>query len=103
MNVVQENKLENFKKQGKTREKELKYSMNLYSDYQSLIKPKESNLDYLCPQISQRTPVQNLLGPKQSYAKYRLASMKLLKTTDTRIKRAKEYLKIAKNLSTRYF
>ena len=86
---------------------QLKFSTNLYADFQELIKPEKYNINYLCPKKSMmtpstlHTPTPSTL-PKQKYLEYKLDSMRLFKDTNCRIKKAKEYLLIAKHLSKKY-
>jgi hypothetical protein len=85
----------------------LKYSTNLYSDYQEYFKTYRPHINHLCPIKSMRTPefVHSPLPstlPKENYASYKASSLKLLKSTNFRIKRAKEYIKIAKNIILRF-
>ena len=86
---------------------ELKDSMKLYEDYQKLIKPEKNYMNDLSPYSQRKAPKgpaaqEGVSSPKASYIHYKMNSMNALTIADTRIKKAKEYIQIAKNLSKKY-
>lgn len=85
----------------------LKISHNHYDAFKELIKPSQKNLNYLCPIDMIKLPM-SLCSPTPSYvpkaihSNYLKDSMQSLKNTDFRIKKAKEYIKVARRLSKKY-
>lgn len=85
----------------------LKISHNHYDAFKELVKPSERNLNYLCPIDMIKLPM-SLCSPTPSYvpkaihSNYLKDSMQYLKNTDFRIKKAKEYIKVARRLSKKY-
>lgn len=88
-------------------QEDLKSNFNHYNAYREMIKPSLKDLNYLCPFDMIKVPL-SLCSPTPSYvpkaihSNYLRDSMQSLKNTDFRIKKAKEYIKVARRLSKKY-
>jgi hypothetical protein len=88
-------------------QEKLRSSENNYLEFQETVKPSSKNLKHLCPLETPRipkslcTPVPSCL-PKEIHSRYLKESMDLLKNTNFRIKKAKEYITIARRMSKKY-
>ena len=88
-------------------DKELKNSTKLYEDFQKFIKPERDYINNLCPYKQMQTPKDTgvsggLASPQSSYFHYKMHSMSFLTVAGTRIKKAKEYIQVARKISIRY-
>lgn len=88
-------------------QEKLKNTHNNYLEFQETVKPSARNLQHLCPlelpslPKSLCSPVPSSL-PKVIHSKYIHESMDFLKSTGFRIKKAKEYISIARRMSKKY-
>lgn len=83
-----------------------KHTIHLYEAFKEYMKPRELDLNYLCP-VKLRSP-KSLASPIQqpnhmaALSNYKQESMGVFKSTNFRLRKAKEYIKIAKRLSSGY-
>ena len=88
-------------------QEKLKNAHNNYLEFQETVNPSARNLQHLCPLESPSlpkslcSPVPSSL-PKVIHSKYIHESMDFLKSTGFRIKKAKEYISIARRMSKKY-
>jgi hypothetical protein len=83
----------------------LKGFTDVYKDYAELINPKNNYIDSLSPlklpKSLKKSPKIEMI-PKKTYNNYKLETMAHFKTAEYRIKKAKESIKIAKQLIYKY-
>lgn len=87
-------------------ENRLKKSINLYEDYKEIINPSKNYIDKLCPfkvkkkESSSQAKFANIL--KDEYEIYKQESLKVLKKTEFRLRKAQHMIQTARQLSSRH-
>ncbi|OMJ82763.1 hypothetical protein SteCoe_16469 [Stentor coeruleus] len=83
-----------------------KHTINLYEAFKEYMKPCDLDLNYLCPNKLRSPKYLADIGQHSNHmaalSNYKQESMRAFKNTNFRLRKAKEYIKIAKRLSNDY-